>query len=146
MCVFECRCRCRCVLSCRVNRVTITAAAPGYFRHALNESEREDEWSQHKKVLEVPAAKGVRRAVPPQFPYFYVQFGLGDGLAHIIDSRQDFGDQFARGVLAGLLELDDDWMARPKPESRQAADARTSPSLHCKYIFFIFSFFFFSKK
>ena len=61
----------------------------------------------------------------------YAQFSLGDGLAHIIDNRKDFGDQFARGVLAGLLELDDDWMARPPQESHSAADSRTHRRQRC---------------
>jgi hypothetical protein len=94
-------------------------AAPAYFRKALLESEVEDEWAQHKKVINVAAARGIRGAVPPQFPYFYVQFGLGDGLAHIIDDRRDFGQTFARSVVAGLLELDPDvWMGRPRATAR----------------------------
>jgi diadenosine tetraphosphate (Ap4A) HIT family hydrolase len=81
-------------------------AAPSFFRKGLQEAEREDEWAQHKKVLDVPAAKGVRKAVPDNFPYFFVQFGLGDGLLHVIDDRRDFGEQFGRGIIVGLLDLD----------------------------------------
>lgn len=101
-------------------------AAPAYFRKALLESEVEDEWAQHKKVINVPAARGVRGAVPPQFPYFYVQFALGDGLAHVIDDRRDFGNAFARGVIAGLLELDPDvWMGRRRANDRNVDLARS---------------------
>lgn len=103
-------------------------AAPSFFRQALVDAEREDEWAQHKKVIDVPAAKGVRKAVPDNFPYFYVQFGLGDGLLHIIDDRRDFGEQFARGVIIGLLELDpvELRMRAQRGESREEINARVA--------------------
>jgi hypothetical protein len=104
------------------------SAAPSFFRQGLMEAEREDEWAQHKKVIDVPAAKGLRKAVPDNFPYFYVQFGLGDGLLHIIDDRRDFGEQFARGVFTGLLELDpvEQRMRAQRGESREEVAARVA--------------------
>jgi hypothetical protein len=103
-------------------------AAPSFFRQALVDAEREDEWAQHKKVIDVPAAKGVRKAVPDNFPYFFVQFGLGDGLLHIIDDRRDFGEQFARGVITGLLELDpvELRMRAQRGESREEINSRVA--------------------
>jgi hypothetical protein len=104
------------------------SAAPSFFRQGLMEAEREDEWAQHKKMIEVPSAKGLRKSVPDNFPYFFVQFGLGDGLLHIIDDRRDFGDQFARGVFTGLLELDpvELRMRSQRGESREEVNARVA--------------------
>lgn len=96
-------------------------AAPSFFRKGLVDAEREDEWAQHKKVIDVPAAKGVRKAVPDNFPYFYVQFGLGDGLLHVIDDRRDFGEQFGRGVIVGLLDLDP-FELRAKTQRQESRD------------------------
>ena len=55
------------------------ARAPMYFKKAIDESE--SEWSTHdaKKCISTAPPKGLRGAVPPNFPYFHVEFGMRGG-------------------------------------------------------------------
>ncbi|PNW70985.1 hypothetical protein CHLRE_17g741550v5 [Chlamydomonas reinhardtii] len=79
--------------------------AKGYFKKALLEAE--SEWSTHhaKAVIDTTAQKGLRESIPPNFPYFYVQFGYGAGYVHVIDDESKFDPNFGRQVLVGLLDL-----------------------------------------
>lgn len=64
---------------------------PMYFKKAIEESE--SEWAQHgSKALIDTRAKGIRGSVPPNFPYFHVEFGIGGGYAHVIDDEENFND------------------------------------------------------
>lgn len=64
----------------------LAETVPMYFKKALLDAD--EEWSSHKKVIDT-STKGLRNAVPPNFPYFHVQwFGGGyppGGYAHIIE-------------------------------------------------------------
>ncbi|GFR46090.1 hypothetical protein Agub_g7557 [Astrephomene gubernaculifera] len=79
--------------------------ARGYFKKAILEAE--SEWSTHhaKACIETSAQKGLRESIPPNFPYFYVQFGYGSGYVHVIDDESKFDPNFGRQVLIGLLDL-----------------------------------------
>eukprot|EP01117_Protostelium_nocturnum_P019949 TRINITY_DN8777_c0_g1_i1.p1 TRINITY_DN8777_c0_g1~~TRINITY_DN8777_c0_g1_i1.p1 ORF type:complete len:658 (-),score=305.69 TRINITY_DN8777_c0_g1_i1:138-2111(-) len=94
--------------------------APIYFKKALMESE--SEWSQHKKMINT-TGKTIRRSVPPNFPYFSVEFGENGGYAHIIEDEIKFSRTLGREVIAGMLDLDSDIWMRPQndtpEESRQ---------------------------
>lgn len=79
--------------------------APLYFKKAIDEVE--DEWSQHdsKKCIDT-AAKGLRGSIPPNFPYFHVEFGLEKGYVHVIDDENNFrGENFGHTVVKGLIKL-----------------------------------------
>eukprot|EP00958_Prasinococcus_capsulatus_P014641 scaffold1540_cov359-Prasinococcus_capsulatus_cf.AAC.6 len=78
--------------------------APLYFKKAIDEAE--SEWSQHaaKKLIDT-STKGLRGSIPPNFPYFHVEFGIRDGLAHVIDDEESFSPHFGRNVLVGMLQL-----------------------------------------
>ncbi|CAI5487037.1 unnamed protein product, partial [Closterium sp. Naga37s-1] len=55
----------------------VMAQAPLYFKKALDEAE--SEWSQQhsKRIIDTRAIRGgLRGAIPPNFPYFHVEFGL----------------------------------------------------------------------
>ena len=73
------------------------AKAPLYFKKAIDEAE--SEWSQHhaKRLIETKT-KGLRGSIPPNFPYFYVQFGYANGFVHVIDDEQKFDREFGRQV------------------------------------------------
>ena len=81
------------------------ARAPMYFKKAIDESE--SEWSTHdaKKCISTAPPKGLRGAVPPNFPYFHVEFGMRGGYVHVIDDETRWRRDFARDILAGLLDL-----------------------------------------
>jgi len=83
------------------------ASAPLLFRKAIEEAE--SEWSTHdaKKLIPLGGASGrqLRNAIPPQFPYFHVEFGLSSGFVHVIDDTTKWNPHFGRDVLIGLLGL-----------------------------------------
>lgn len=106
----------------------LAAAAPGYFKKALLESERE--WSDNVKLIDVPARGGLRRAVPKELPYFCVEFGNGrQAFAHVIEDARDFPLTFGKEVLAGMLELDPDQWRHPRdpPKETQLAWVKEVP-------------------
>lgn len=65
----------------------------------------EEEWTQHKKLIDVPAKKGIRGCVPRNFAYFYVDFALGGGYAHVIENQAAFPKDFGRQLIAGVEDL-----------------------------------------
>ncbi|PRP77455.1 hypothetical protein PROFUN_14343 [Planoprotostelium fungivorum] len=84
--------------------------APIFFRKSIQESE--SEWAQHKKLIDT-RGKTIRRSVPPNFPYFSVEFGESGGYAHVIEDEKKFPRSFGREVIAGFLDLDPDVWMRP---------------------------------
>ncbi|MEW5298260.1 MAG: hypothetical protein WDW36_001405 [Sanguina aurantia] len=79
--------------------------AKGYFKKGLQEAE--SEWSTHaaRAVIDTTNKKGLRESVPPNFPYFYVQFGYSCGYLHVVDDEKKFDANFGRQVLSGILKL-----------------------------------------
>ena len=90
--------------------------APIYFKKALEESETE--WSQNKKVVDL-RGRDVRRAVPKGLPYFFVDFGLQPGFAHVVEDEDLFPDNFAQEVIGGMLELEPSAWRRSKNETME---------------------------
>lgn len=78
--------------------------APIYFKKAVDDAE--SEWSQHhaKRLIDT-RAKGLHGSIPPNFPYFHVEFGLSSGFVHVIDDEAGWEPAFGRSILAGLLDL-----------------------------------------
>lgn len=86
--------------------------APMYFKKAILESD--EEWSQNKKLIDT-RSKGVRSSVPLGLPYFFVDFGLDGGYAHIIEDTAKFPHYFAKEVVGGLLDVEPRlWLKPPK--------------------------------
>lgn len=67
--------------------------APFYFKKAIQESERE--WSTNKQLISLKE-KDIRRSVPKGLPYFWVHFGMDQGLAHVIEEQDRFPSNFAQ--------------------------------------------------
>lgn len=63
-----------------------------YFKKALLECEAE--WSMNKKVVDLKG-KNIRRGIPKGLPYFWVDFGMDPGYAHVIEDQQLFPKTFA---------------------------------------------------
>lgn len=80
-----------------------------HFFKALQESD--EEWSQHRKLIDTSVKTGGLRAALPrrQFPYFYVDFRLDQGYAHVIEDVERFGgSDFGRNLMASLLRVPHD--------------------------------------
>lgn len=57
--------------------------------------ECETEWSNNKKVVDL-AGRDVRKAVPKGLPYFFVDFGMQSGYAHVIEDNRLFPTNFGQ--------------------------------------------------
>jgi hypothetical protein len=118
-----------CVIDAVPLPAAAAAAAPRFFRTAIDEAE--SEWSTHdaKKCIALGGAGGraLRNAVPPGFPYFHVEFGLATGFVHVIDDTAAWNPNFGRDVLIGLLglpaELTRQRARRPAPAELEAQRA-----------------------
>lgn len=88
------------------------ARGPAYFRKAFEDAT--SDWAQHaaKKCISTGGAKGLKESIPPNFPYFYVEFGLRAGMLHVIDDVEGFDRQLGRRVLVGLMRLPEELMHR----------------------------------
>lgn len=77
--------------------------APFYFKKAIQESEAE--WSTNKQLISLKD-RDVRRAVPKELPYFWVNFGMDSGFAHVIEDQSQFPNNFAQVIYkyASILE------------------------------------------
>ncbi|MCL4419573.1 hypothetical protein M1146_05755 [Patescibacteria group bacterium] len=79
------------------------SVASGYFKKALEDEG--PQWAQHKKILTTDGARGVR-SFPKNFAYFYVQFGMTQGYAHLIENETKFPGDFGHEILAAVMGLD----------------------------------------
>ena len=94
-----------CVVECIPLPDEVADHAPMYFKKAIDESE--SEWSTHdsKKCISTAPPKGLRGSIPPNFPYFHVEFNMRGGFVHVIDNEELWRIDFARDILVGLLGL-----------------------------------------
>ncbi len=88
--------------------------APMYFKKAIMESD--EEWSINKKLLDTKR-KGVRGSLPIGLPYFFVEFGLDGGFAHIIEDQDSFPSYFAKEVIGGMMDLEPRLWLKPPLDS-----------------------------
>lgn len=88
--------------------------APFYFKKAIQEAE--GEWTTNKQLLHL-SERDVRRVVPKGLPYFWVNFGMQSGFAHVIENQEKFSNTFAEEVIGGLLNLDHRFWRRPRKVS-----------------------------
>jgi len=91
------------VIECVPIHQDLSSNAPIYFKKAITESE--SEWAHHKKLIDTKD-KGVRKCIPPRFPYFSVQFGMTQGMAHVIEKENKFKKTFGLEVIAGIIGND----------------------------------------
>ncbi|KAG6441094.1 hypothetical protein O3G_MSEX001629 [Manduca sexta] len=85
-----------------------------YFKKALLECE--SEWSMNKKVVELKG-KNIRKGVPKGLPYFWIDFGMDPGFAHVIEDHRLFPKYFAEEIIAGILDLDHNLWKNPRREN-----------------------------
>lgn len=67
-----------------------------------------EEWSDHgsRGVVETRGSKGLKSAIPENFPYFHVEFGLNEGMCLLMDDPGRFRKDWGRSVVQGILEGD----------------------------------------
>ncbi|GAX27832.1 hypothetical protein FisN_13Hh061 [Fistulifera solaris] len=80
----------------------VASDVPLFFRNALAEQASELSGT-HTKCIDT-SQKGLRRSVPAQMPYFYLEYGKRASMAQIVEER--FPKDFAVDTLAGMLEMD----------------------------------------
>ncbi|XP_063609512.1 CWF19-like protein 2 [Penaeus indicus] len=88
--------------------------APIYFKKAIMECEAE--WAQNKKLVDLKN-RSVRSAVPKGLPYFFVDFAMDPGYAHVIEDEQDFPHNFAQEIVGGMLDLENNLWRKPRKEN-----------------------------
>jgi hypothetical protein len=94
--------------------------APLFFKSAL--AEQAQDWGTHQKLMPTTGDKGLRRTVPKNFDYFYIQWGGGgggdsqdgvtaaatapaSGYVQMIESNA-FPQDFGVDTIAGMMEMD----------------------------------------
>ncbi|XP_059461046.1 uncharacterized protein LOC132190161 [Corylus avellana] len=104
--------RCHCLIECIPLPREIAEEAPLYFKQEIDEAT--SWWSQHnaKKLIDTSEKGGLRGAIPKNFPYFHVEFGISKGFLHVIDDETQFKSSFGLNVIRGLLKLPEEEMHR----------------------------------
>ena len=91
----------------------------GFFQKALLECD--EEWTSHKRIIDTTEKGGLRRSIPKNFPYCYVDFRLDQGFVHIIEDDRKIGITFLLDLISNLLGLQrHEWKGR-RP-SKEAVD------------------------
>nr|CDS34033.2 hypothetical transcript [Hymenolepis microstoma] len=77
------------------------------------------EWDQNRRIVHLKKPGfGAYNAIPPNFGYFAVEFGInGGGYAKVIEDWSSFPPYFGREILAGILSKSPDRWRRPKKDS-----------------------------
>ncbi|XP_004520434.1 CWF19-like protein 2 homolog [Ceratitis capitata] len=106
--------------------------APFYFKKAVEESEHE--WSVNKQLVSLSSAgKGLRNCIPKGLPYFWVNFGMDTGFAHVIEDENRFPQNFAFEIIGGMLELDAKKWRKPQKEQNNIAKVKMFADWWKKY-------------
>eukprot|EP01130_Rhizamoeba_saxonica_P012769 TRINITY_DN5419_c0_g1_i2.p1 TRINITY_DN5419_c0_g1~~TRINITY_DN5419_c0_g1_i2.p1 ORF type:complete len:595 (+),score=144.73 TRINITY_DN5419_c0_g1_i2:297-2081(+) len=79
------------------------ALGPMYFKKAIEEDG--PRWANNPKLIDC-SKKGLRRSIPPDFKYFYVQFGMSQCWSHLIENPAKFTPNFGVNILAGIMQVD----------------------------------------
>jgi hypothetical protein len=71
-------------IECLALPLSKTHDLPIFFKQGLREAE--GDWGTNKSIIEVRKEKGgLLKQIPRNFKYFYVDFSLGYGYAHLIE-------------------------------------------------------------
>lgn len=73
-----------------------------YFKKAILECE--SEWAMNKKVVDLKG-KNIRKGIPKGLPYFWVDFGMDPGFAHVIEDQHLFPRNFAEVGLSLFISV-----------------------------------------
>ncbi|KRX06794.1 hypothetical protein PPERSA_11439 [Pseudocohnilembus persalinus] len=102
-----------CIIECIVLPRKMQSQSELYFRKSIDELD--GEWSVHKKRIDISREKGgIMKQIPQNFPYFYVDFGLSYGYAHVIENEAEFSKNFAHEIIATIMKLELPNVLNPK--------------------------------
>lgn len=101
------------VINCVALPRDVGDTAPIYFKKALLECEAE--WAMNKKIIDLEG-KNIRKGVPKGLPYFWIDFGMDPGFAHVIEDQRLFPKNFAQEIIGGILDLDHSFWKKPQRE------------------------------
>lgn len=90
----------------------------GIFKKALLDCDAE--WAQHKRIIDTTGdgSGGLRKAIPKNFPYVYVDFRLDQGYAHVVEDEERVTPGFLRNLTANFLGIEGSgWRRRPTEQS-----------------------------
>ena len=60
---------------------------PFFFKQALEDIE--GNWTTHKSIMKIEKEKGgIQRQIPKPIKYFYIDFSVGYGYAHVIENEK----------------------------------------------------------
>ncbi|CDS40469.1 CWF19 protein 2 [Echinococcus multilocularis] len=92
---------------------------PPYFKKAM--LDLGSEWDQNKRIIDLrQPGTGAYKAIPPNFAYFCVEFGIdGGGYAKVIENWSTFSLHFGREVLAGVMGISAEKWRKPKRDSME---------------------------
>jgi hypothetical protein len=97
----------------------IASDARIFFKKALQECDQE--WNVHKKIIDTDA-KGLRRSIPKELPYFYVDFRLDSGYAHVIEDDAEFSSNFGKNVIGSMMGYDETKMRQVSSSLEKRVD------------------------
>ncbi|XP_055919011.1 CWF19-like protein 2 homolog [Eupeodes corollae] len=97
-----------------------------YFKKAIEESEYE--WSKNKQLVTLKE-KNLRKSIPCGLPYFWVNFGMDFGFAHVIENQENFPLHFAQEIIGGMLTLDMRKWRSPREEHNVKTKVRNLADL-----------------
>jgi hypothetical protein len=60
----------------------------------------------------------LRKQIPENFAYFFVDFGLDEGMAHIIENEKEFNKQNLYDIIASIMGKDPIEAKRPQEMGR----------------------------
>lgn len=113
--------------------------APFYFKKAIEESEQE--WCINKQLVSL-RQKSLRAAIPKGLPYFWVNFGMDSGFAHVIEDQDRFPASFAQVrinyILAKIIsdninfQIIGNYWRHAGIKSKYLAKTAKGAELHCQ--------------
>ncbi|EAR94086.1 CwfJ carboxy-terminal 1-like protein (macronuclear) [Tetrahymena thermophila SB210] len=105
------------IIECVTLPRNTAAEIPVYFQQGIENME--SDWNTHKKLYKITREQGgIRSQIPKGFPYFYVDFGLRYGYAHVVEDEKAFSKNFAHEIICNILNLEKPKVLYPEKASR----------------------------
>ena len=88
-------------IECIPVEAELATELPIYYHKAINDCE--EEWSQHRKLIELGPERSIAQAVPAGFAYFHVDFMDGQkSFAHHIEDEKGWNRTFGKSVVGAF--------------------------------------------
>lgn len=78
---------------------------PFFFKQSLEDVE--GNWNTHKSIIKIEKEKGgLQKQIPKQIKYFYIDFSISYGYAHVIENERFWKRGFCYEVLATAMGME----------------------------------------